>query len=251
MGLTLAESAKPLKRSWQRARWTQALAILLGIAPIYGATILMHLSQDRAYSLNDVLFYSSVIAPVLFVSLVLLLRFLCGESFGDLNLKKAGWWQDLFGGIALAALTLGGMYFIAPVVGRALPSAPQGGLGNVFTGLASDPWRLALFLGPGLAIGAAGFEELARVFLLTRWWKIASGAIWRWLGVLVSAVLFGLVHIYQGPAGMANTALIGLVLGVAYLRFGRIWPLIISHYLHDALQIVLLVYLIRTGAAQF
>ena len=35
---------------------------------------------------------------------------------------------------------------------------------------------------------------------------------------------------------------------VAYLRFGRVWPLIISHYLHNALQIILLVCLIRSGA---
>jgi hypothetical protein len=107
--------------------------------------------------------------------------------------------------------------------------------------------KLALFLGPGLALGAAGFEELTRVFLLTRWWKIASGTAWRWLGVFVSAAMFGLAHLYQGPAGIANTAITGLILAIVYLRFGRVWPLIISHYLHDALQIGLFVYLIQKG----
>jgi membrane protease YdiL (CAAX protease family) len=68
--------------------------------------------------------------------------------------------------------------------------------------------------------------------------------------VLVSAVLFGLAHLYQGPGGMANTAISGLILGIVYMRFGRIWPLIIAHYLHDALQIVLLMYLVQSGVVQ-
>jgi membrane protease YdiL (CAAX protease family) len=237
-------------RSWQRAGWTQALAILLGIAPIYGMTIVTHLSQSQPYNLDDILFYTCVIAGLMLVVLLLLLRFLCGERFADLNLKPARWWQDVLGGIGLTVVTLGTLFLLGPVIERAVPRAPQSGLGEVLSGLVRDPWRLALFLGPGLAIGAAGFEEITRVFFLTRWWKIAPGAAWRGLGVLISAALFGLAHLYQGPGGMANAAISGLILAVVYLRFGRIWPLIISHYLHDALQIGLVVYLIRSGVMQ-
>ena len=235
------------QKPWQRTGWAQALAILLGVAPIYAMTIVTHLSQDQPYSLDGILFYTCVIAGLALVWLLLLLRFVCGERIGDLNLKRARWWQDVLGGLGLTVLTLGVLYVIGPVIGRILPSQPQSGLGNVFAELARDPWRLALFLGPGLALGAAGFEELVRVFFLSRWWQIAPGAAWRWLGVLISAALFGLAHLYQGPAGMANAALSGLILAVVYLRFGRVWPLAISHYLHDALQIGLVVYLMRSG----
>jgi membrane protease YdiL (CAAX protease family) len=242
----IASSRLP-QRPWQRAGWTQALAILLGVAPIYGMTIATHLSQSQPYSLDHILLYTCVIAGLMLVVLLLLLGFLCGERFGDLNLKRARWWQDVLGGLGLTALTLGSLYLLDPVIQRILPRAPQSGLGDVLSGLVRDPWRLALFLGPGLAIGAAGFEEITRVFFLTRWWKIAPGAAWRWLGVLISALLFGLAHLYQGPGGMASAAISGLILAVVYLRFGRVWPLIISHYLHDALQIGLVVYLIRSG----
>ncbi len=236
------------QRPWQRRGWAQALAILLGVAPIYAMTIVTHLNRDQPYGLDDIIFYTCFIASLALVWLLFLLRFVCGERFGDLNLKRAHWWQDVLGGLGLTVLTLGVLYVIGPVIGRLLPSQPQSGLGDVFAGLARDPWRLALFLGPGLALGAAGFEELVRVFFLSRWWQIAPGTAWRWLGVLISAALFGLAHLYQGPAGMANTALSGLILAVVYLRFGRIWPLIISHYLHDVLQIGLVVYLMRVGA---
>ena len=235
-----------LHRPWQRSRWIQAFAILIGVAPIYGMTIISHANRDRPYDLDEILFYSCVIATLMLVALLLLLRFLCGERFRDLNLKRARWWQDVLGGVGLAALTLGTAFFLGPVIGRLLPSNPQS-VDNMLIGLVQDPLKLALFLGPGLALGAAAFEELARVFLLTRWWKIASGTAWRWLGVFVSATMFGLAHLYQGPGGIANTAITGLILAIVYLRFGRIWPLIISHYLHDALQIGLFVYLIQKG----
>lgn len=237
----------PLHRPWRQTRWVQALAILLGIGPIYAMTIATHLNRDRPYNLDDILFYTLVVASLALAALLLLLRFLCGERFGDLNLKPARWWQDVLGGIGLTVLTLGTAFVLGPVIGRFLPSNSDS-VGNLFAGLARDPLKLVLFLGPGLALGAAGFEEVTRVFLLSRWWKMAPGAAWRWLGVLVSAALFGLAHLYQGPGGMANTAISGLILAVVYLRFGRGWPLIISHYLHDALQIGLFVYPIQSGA---
>jgi membrane protease YdiL (CAAX protease family) len=234
------------RKPWQRSRRTQALAILIGVAPIYGMTITTHLNQNRPYGLDEILFYTCVIATLMLLGLLLLLRFLCGERFRDLNLKGARWWQDVLGGIGLTVLTLGTSFFLGPVIGRLLPGNPQS-VDNMLIGLVEDPLKLVLFLGPGLALGAAGFEELTRVFLLTRWWKIASGTAWRWLGVFVSAVMFGLAHLYQGPGGIANTAITGLILAIVYLRFGRIWPLIVSHYLHDALQIGLFVYLIQRG----
>lgn len=235
-----------LRQPWRRSRWTQALAILIGIAPIYGMTIMSHVNRDRPYGLDEILFYTCVIATLMLVVLLLLLRFLCGERFSDLNLQRAHWWQDVLGGIGLTILTLGTAFFLGPVIGRLLPGNTQS-MDNILVGLTRDSLKLALFLGPGLALGAAGFEELTRVFFLTRWWKIASGTAWRWLGVLVSAAMFGLAHLYQGSAGVANTAITGLILAIVYLRFGRIWPLIISHYLHDALQISLFVYLIQKG----
>lgn len=61
-------------------------------------------------------------------------------------------------------------------------------------------------------------------------------------------MLFGRAHLYQGPGGIAIAAVSGLCLASIDLRVGRIWPLIIARCLHDALQIVLVVRLIRSGA---
>ena len=92
--------------------------------------------------------------------------------------------------------------------------------------------------GPGLLIGAGIYEELTRIFLLSRLWNLWNSRVWRWVTVILSAVLFGLMHLYQGPAGVVSTGISGLILAVYYLKFGRILPMIIAHYLHDAVQFI-------------
>jgi membrane protease YdiL (CAAX protease family) len=57
--------------------------------------------------------------------------------------------------------------------------------------------------------------------------------------------MFGLVHIYQGIAGIIGTGLLGLIAGSFYIKYGRVWPLIISHALYDSVQIILALIMIR------
>jgi hypothetical protein len=229
----------------------QVLAILLGVAPTYVMTIMSHLTRDEPLALRDIFLYTTALAGIMIVVIFLLLRYLCGERIRDLNLKPGKWWKDVVGGVVLGAITLGLHMLLQGPLNRMFPREPVSGLGDFFNGLAENVWLLVLFVGPILWIGVAGFEELTRIFLLSRLWKIWSADAWRWSAVLLSAVLFGLVHLYQGTAGIVDTGIHGLVLAAYYLVFGRAWPLIISHYLHDAIQIVLLVILIRSGVVQF
>jgi membrane protease YdiL (CAAX protease family) len=57
--------------------------------------------------------------------------------------------------------------------------------------------------------------------------------------VVCSAVVFGLIHCFQGPIGMIRTGAIGLVFGLRYLAVGsNLWPLVLAHALIDALDFV-------------
>ena len=76
----------------------------------------------------------------------------------------------------------------------------------------------------------AGSEELTRIFFITRWMKIASTKLWLVLGVVLSAVLFGLNQVAQGPAGVLSVKLNDLVIVLWYLQFGRIFHQIVAHY---------------------
>jgi membrane protease YdiL (CAAX protease family) len=109
--------------------------------------------------------------------------------------------------------------------------------------------RLSAFAGmltgdlPLSAIGAAmlftGFyeEALARGFLLTRCRTLLTGS---WGPVLLSSVLFGLGHFYQGGLGVVQTALVGVVFAGLALHWGTLWPLILAHAALNTLSLTVL-----------
>jgi hypothetical protein len=61
------------------------------------------------------------------------------------------------------------------------------------------------------------------------------------IGLVISSILFGLVHFHQGPGGMLGTGILGLVFGIAYLRSGRnLWVTIIAHGLTGTTSFIML-----------
>lgn len=52
-------------------------------------------------------------------------------------------------------------------------------------------------------------------------------------GVAVTAVVFGVLHAYQGAFGMVRTATLGAILGWGFLAAGSLWPAIVAHVLID------------------
>jgi membrane protease YdiL (CAAX protease family) len=58
-----------------------------------------------------------------------------------------------------------------------------------------------------------------------------------------AAVLFGLLHLYQGGLGILRTGSIGLVLGAGTLATGSLMPAILAHTLLDMTSTI-----VRVGA---
>lgn len=59
-----------------------------------------------------------------------------------------------------------------------------------------------------------------------------------WIAILLSAVLRGSYHLYQGYGGFVGNAIMGVVFALVFLRWRRIWPLVIAHGLIDTVAIV-------------
>ena len=51
--------------------------------------------------------------------------------------------------------------------------------------------------------------------------------------LIVSAVVFGLVHIYQGFVGIIMTAIMGAFLALIYIQTGSLWWSILAHIFID------------------
>ncbi|GAA1056707.1 CAAX amino protease [Agromyces luteolus] len=86
------------------------------------------------------------------------------------------------------------------------------------------------------ALKAALTEELIAVgYLFTRLRELGVGP---WATILSSALLRGSYHLYQGFGGFIGNAIMGVVFGWAYTRWGRTMPLVIAHWLLDIVSFV-------------
>jgi membrane protease YdiL (CAAX protease family) len=58
------------------------------------------------------------------------------------------------------------------------------------------------------------------------------------IAIGVSAVLRGSYHLYQGYGGFVGTLVMGVVFAFVFLRWRRLWPLVVAHGLIDTVAIV-------------
>jgi membrane protease YdiL (CAAX protease family) len=98
-----------------------------------------------------------------------------------------------------------------------------------------------LVLMPRIWLGAAVCEEIVfRAFLIGRLEAAFGGPsrIATAMAVLLSSVLFGLAHGYQGPTGVLITGTLGLIFACVYAYGGRnLWLNIVVHGVYDTLSL--------------
>jgi len=58
------------------------------------------------------------------------------------------------------------------------------------------------------------------------------------LAIAISAVIRGSYHLYQGAGGFIGNAVMGIIFGILYRRWGRVTPMIIAHFLIDSVAFV-------------
>ena len=81
---------------------------------------------------------------------------------------------------------------------------------------------LAIILVLNLILAALGEELVWRGYALPRIAEIFGSSIWAWVFALFAVnAAFGLAHLYQGEAGIIQTTIQGLLLGVLFLVTGR------------------------------
>ena len=144
-----------------------------------------------------------------------------------LDLRRPG--RDTVAGLALAAL-IGlpglGLY----VVGRKLGITVD----VVASGLAPYWWTVPVLVLQ--AVKNAMVEEVVVVgYLLTR---LRGLGLPDRAGIVISALLRGSYHLYQGFGPFLGNAVMGLVFGEWFRRRGRVMPLVIAHTLLDVVAFV-------------
>ena len=136
---------------------------------------------------------------------------------------------DLLRGMLLAAV-IGVPGLALYAVARALDLNTTVAAAN----LAEHWWTV-----PVLVLAAAQnavLEEVVMIgYLFTRWWQAgwSTGRV-----LLVSALVRGSYHLYQGFGGFVGNLVMGLVFGWVYTRTRRVAPLVVAHTVLDVVAFV-------------
>jgi len=177
---------------------------------------------DLAYQLAGLVF---PLVPAL-LALYLLQRTADRRSIGfDLRRPKfdIGWGFAVAAGIGIPGL---GLYFAARTLGVNTNVSPAN--------LSENWWTVPVLVG-----AAAMNAVLEEVVMIGFWFVRGRQLAWPvWAIVLGSAVVRGSYHLYQGFGGFVGNLVMGVVFGLLYLRFKRVGPLVVAHFILDFVAFV-------------
>src|SRR5215475_386902 len=177
------------------------------------------LSANQSFDL--LLQLVSIAEALMPVVLVLYLMARSGEPPSVIGLD----WREPVRDVARGGAGLG-LYVAAFQAGISLHIVPES--------LPAVWWRI-----PVLLLSAAHngiLEEILVIgYLLRRLDQLGWGP---WQAIAASAVLRGSYHLYQGFGAFIGNAVMGVIFGLLYRRWGRVMPLIVAHSLIDAVTFV-------------
>jgi hypothetical protein len=101
-------------------------------------------------------------------------------------------------------------------------------------------WLLFFTIMPAVLLESMLEELLDRGFLINWFEKLFSQTtVATILAVILQALIFGFRHSYDLSDRSIRVGLIGLIMGIAYVKFGRnLWPLIIAHCVLNTMSMV-------------
>jgi membrane protease YdiL (CAAX protease family) len=159
------------------------------------------------------------------VALVFYLLAREGEGPGALGIDTTSPASDVLRGAVLAALIgVSGLalYVTAYHLGISLNVVPEN--------LPAVWWRI-----PVLVLDAAQNGILEEILVLGYLLRRLDQLGWApGKAIALAAVVRGSYHLYQGFGGFIGNAILGVIFGVLYRRWGRVTPMIIAHTLIDA-----------------
>ena len=175
---------------------------------------------------TQLLYFFFSLMPVV---LALYLLSQTGDVRAQIGLAKGENLRSLASGLALTAV-VGipglGLYFGA----RALGISAQ----IVTNDLNAYWWTIPVLLLS--ALGAAVLEEFLVIgYLFDRLKKLGRSI---WASIFISAGLRGSYHLYQGFGGFIGNFAMGVLFGYFYKRYGKLKPLVIAHFMLDAISFV-------------
>jgi membrane protease YdiL (CAAX protease family) len=168
------------------------------------------------------------------VGLILFFLWRNGESVRRIGWIPVGFAHEIWIGLILfipfsVIIQLVGNLFLSLGL-----SAPPDSLPSFLAAQGPIEMALALVL---VTVVAIGEETIYRGYLILRLQALMER---NWVSLVISSVIFAAGHGYEGSAGMATVAVMGLAFAVVYLWRGNLIAPIVMHFLQDFIGIILL-----------
>jgi len=165
-----------------------------------------------------------------------LVSWLKRAGWSDLGLfRPQSWPKIILFGLATGAV-LQAIALIQIKLGGPMPDI------SAFEQVKNNPWALLGFLVISWTTAGFGEEVIWRGFYMKQIARLFDEQKTGWvIGLVLSSVVFGLVHYYQGVNGIVITGIGGLVNGLLYFKFGKnLWASIFAHGIADTIAFVLI-----------
>ena len=164
-----------------------------------------------------------------------------GGSWADIGLgRPKSWKRTIALGVGLGfVLQIAATFGLEPILQFFTGEEPDLSRFDAFKG---NVGQLALYLTITWTTAGVGEEIIWRGWAMTGIAKLLGEGKAAWVvGLLVTSILFGFLHLYQGPAGMLSTGLVGLSFGIVFLATGRnLWIPILCHGIMNSISFVML-----------
>lgn len=131
-------------------------------------------------------------------------------------------------------------YMLGTIIMANISGMPESADMSVYEYLHNNTFMLILTLIGVYIVSSFGEEVVYRAFLINRISELGLNTKYgKIAAVLISAVIFGLVHYTWGPTGMVSTGLMGLAMGICYLKLKKkLWILVLAHAYLDTFLLV-------------
>jgi membrane protease YdiL (CAAX protease family) len=180
-------------------------------------------SPSERIVISNSQFYITIIYEILALIVIAAFLNIRNWSIADFNLKISA---RLTGAGILLALADYAILIVMFMLMSPLLSMDQNALGNFvpdFSSLNLTTITLISIINPI-------YEEVLVVGFVIAALKSRKGA---WFAINTSVAIRLLYHFYQGPLALISIVPMGLLFAYVYIRFKRLWPLIVAHGIMD------------------
>lgn len=229
----------------QKNKWVKLLEILFVFIIAFVFIKLMSPWVNGNPMFKQAVIWFAYILMLLIIALGMKLRGEDASSFG-LNLGRF----TLESGFKIMLLSLltfvlaAGGFILGSIIMANITGIPEG---SNFDGLNYIKDNLLILMVSLLGVyivSSFGEEVIYRGFLIKRIEELEiSKKHSTKIALIISSVVFGLIHYEWGPMGMVQTGFMGLALGLCYVKMNRkLWIMILSHGYMDTILLVQLYF---------